>query len=164
MNQYKYRDSIYSVVNCTIEDIPSHIERVLPYWKPNNVDVDKQRTVLEQAVNEGTAFKVVDTDGNTKAVIYYIKFKVNSGTSNLLWFEDKRMLAILCYYLRLKANMLYLYFMPHSKNYIPFEFIVQDSSIRLFHSHNQPLKINLYSRKSHRLYEEHFLAKDIQVL
>lgn len=164
MKQYKYQGIIYSIVNCTLEDIPSHIERVLSYWESSNVNIDEQRTALEKAVNEGTAYKLVDAENNTTAVIYYVKTAFGTGQSNLLWFKDKRMFAMLCYFLRLGANIHYIYFLPHSKNYIPFEFVVQDSSIRLFHSHNQPLKIDLYSRKSHLLYEDHFLARNIQVL
>lgn len=164
MKQYEYQGNIYSISNCTLEDIPSHIERVLSYWESSNVNVDEQRTLLEKAVNEGTAFKLVDEQDKTMAVIYYSKITFDSGQSNLLWFKDKRMFAMLCYFLRLGANIHYIYFMPHSKDYIPFEFVVQDSSIRLFHSHNQPLKIDLYSRKSQILYEDHFLAKNIQVI
>lgn len=164
MRQYKYQGNIYSIVDCTLEDIPSHIERVFSYWQSANVNIDEQRVLLEKAVNEHTAFKLVDEHDNTMAVIYYIKIAVDSGQSNLLWFKDKRMFAMLCYFLRLGVNIHYVYFMPHTKNYIPFEFVVQDRSIRLFHSHNQPLKIDLYSRKSQILYEDHFLAKGIQVL
>ena len=164
MEQYIYQGNIYSIVNCTLEDIPSHIERVLSYWESTNVDLDKQRTLLEEAVINQTAFKLVDENNNTMAVIYYIKMTYDSGQSNLLWFKDKRMFAMLCYFLRLGVNIHYIYFMPHSKDYITFEFIVQDRSIRLFHSHNQPLKIDLYSRKSQMLYEDHFLARNIQVI
>lgn len=164
MKQYIYQGNIYSIAYCTLEDIPSHIERVLSYWESTNVDLDKQRALLEEAINNQTAFKLVDANNNTMAVIYYIAITYDSGQSNLLWFKDKRMFAMLCYFLRLGANIHYIYFMPHSKNFIPFEFVVQDRSIRLFHSHNQPLKIDLYSRKSQMLYEDHFLARNIQVI
>ena len=32
MKQYKYKSRIYSIVNCKVEDIPSHVERVSSYW------------------------------------------------------------------------------------------------------------------------------------
>lgn len=164
MHQFRYQGSIYSIARCTLDDIPSHIERVLSYWKSTNTDVELQRASLEKAVNENTAFKLVDANNSTMAVIYYTKISPESGQSTLLWIKDKRMFAMLCYFLRLGANIHYIYFMPHSKSYIPFAFVVQDASIRLFHSHNQPLKIDLYSRKSQLLYEDHFLAKGIQVV
>lgn len=164
MKQYDYKGRIYLVTNCTLEDIPSHIERVLSYWETANVDVEEQTAALEKAVNEGTAFKLVDDNDELQAVIYYTTLKRHKGQSNLLWFKDKRMFAILCYYLRLTANMHFIYFLPHTKDFIPFQFIVQDNSIRHFHSHGTPLEINLYSKKSQYLYEDHYLRHNIREL
>ena len=165
MKQYKYKGRIYLVTECTLEDILSHIERVLSYWTSANVDIKEQTKALEEAVNNHTAFKVVNDNNETEAAIYFINMN-NKHTvqSNLLFLNDKRMFAILCYYLRLTANIHKIYFKPHTKDFIPFKFIVNDSSIRLFHSNDLPLEIDLYSKKSQILYEDHYLKYNIQEL
>ena len=50
MKQYRYKGRIYLVTECTLEDIPSHIERVLSYWKSTNTDIDEQIKLLQNAV------------------------------------------------------------------------------------------------------------------
>ena len=69
MKQYRYKGRLYLVTECTLEDIPSHIERVLSYWTSANVDIKEQTKVLEEAVNNHTAFKVVNDNNNTR--IYF---------------------------------------------------------------------------------------------
>ena len=161
MKQYEFDNQIYSVVTCTENDIPSHVERVLSYWA--NADIKEQIQALEQAVASKTAWKLVDENSETKSVVYCNMLNKRDAMSNLLWLADKRMFAMLCYYLRLTANIQHIYFLPHS-NHIPFRFIVQESSIRLFHSHGTPLEIDLYSKKSQKLYEVHFLRHNIREL
>lgn len=162
MKQYNYDNKVYTVINCTLEDIPSHTERVLLYWKSTNTDIDEQIKLLQDAVKANTAFKVIDDTGTTKACIYYNLLHWQTGQSNYLWFENKRMLAILSYYLRMYCNLVKLLFKPHSKTYIPFSFIVEDSSIRLFHSHDYPLEVNLWSKKCISVYENHFVKYNIK--
>ena len=164
MKQYDYKGRIYSVTNCELKDIPSHIERVYQYWDIANVNLDEQTKLLEEAVKNNTAYKVIDDKDITKSVIYCNKIKRHEVQSNLLWLRDKRMFSILCYYLRLRANIHTIYFKPHTKTFIPFEFVVNDLSIRLFHSHDYPLKIDLYSKKSEDIYKNYFLRFNIKEL
>lgn len=164
MKQFLFNNNPYTVATCVFQDIPSHIEKVLSYWTKANVNIDEQQLALEQAVDEQTAWKVIDSNNIIHAVIYCNMLNNRDAISNLLWFENKRMFAILSYFLRLTANIQHIYFLPHTKDFIPFKFIVQDSSIRLFHSHNEPLEIDLYSKKSQKLYETHFLKYGIQEL
>lgn len=164
MQQFEYKGRIYTVTNCTKEDIPSHIERVLSYWQDCHVNVEEQKEALKEAVENNTAFKVVNDLGEDEASIYYIRENPWTGISNLLFFNNKRVFVILGYYLRIFICLTNIYFLPHTKNYIPFEFIVEDSSIRLFHSDGTPLEIDLYSKKSQMLYEDHYVKHNIQVL
>lgn len=152
------------VVECTETDIPSHIEKVFVYWKANNVDFNEQKLLLQEAVDNHSAWKVIDDTDATKAVIYCVYISPYRVMSNLLWIENKRMFAILAYHLRMNVRLQYINFLPHSKDYIPFKFVVEDYSMRLFHSHNQPLEINLWSNKSQKLYENHFKKYNIQVI
>ena len=162
MDKYMYKSKVYSVVECTLEDIPSHIERVFSYWQSANVNITEQTSLLEKAVANHTAYKVINDNGDTEAAIYYEHTHLQSVMSYYLWFKDKRMFAILCYFLRMRKYLHYIYFLPHVKNYIPFEFIVDDDSIRAFHLNGTPLRIDLTSKKSNYLYEDHFKAYDIR--
>lgn len=164
MKQYEYAGRIYTVTTCTKEDIPSHVERVLSYWQECDVDISEQIKALEDAVQSNTALKVINDLGETESAIYFKKLKAHDVQSNLLFLNNKRMFAILCYHLRVVTSLRAIYFLPHTKDYIPFEFVVDDYSIRLFHSHNRPLEINLFSKKGQMLYEDHFLRHNIQAL
>ena len=66
----------------------------------------------------------------------------------LFWSADNRSMAVLAHAIKSYTPIRYIYFMPHSCHFhklVPFEKIVTDSSIRLFHSHHAPLCINLYT-------------------
>ena len=145
MKQYTYKGRIYSVVKCVKEDIPSHIERVSSYWTADGVDIEQQAQLLEDCINNGIALQLVNDKGNTQAVIYGLWMKCDDIKSHLLWIRSKKLFAILAWYLREHAYIKNIYFMPHSKSLIPFEFLVKPMSIRRFYSHNAPLVIDLYS-------------------
>ena len=161
MKQYKLNSRIYSVLPCTLEDIPFHIERVLSYWEETNVDVTVQTEYLIKAVKANTAFKIVNSNNTELAVIYCNKLKPQVMQSNLMWLKSKIVFAILNYHFRMYEDIRVIQFMPHIKNFIPFEFAIKDSSIRTFHSHNTPLIADFYSSKSQFMYEKYF--KDINV-
>ena len=107
---------------------------------------------------------MIDPNGVSKAFIYYFMLYYQNAESNMLWFENKRMLAMLSYYIRMHKNITHFFFLPHRKDFIPFLFLVKDSSIRLFHSHNRPLEIDLWSKKGERLYQDHYVRYGIEEL
>lgn len=153
---------IYSVVPCTLEDIPFHTERVLSYWKETDVNIEEQIEYLAKSIESNKAFKLIN-DSNTELVIIYCnELKRQVMQSNLLWIKSKTFFSILSYHLRQYENIRVIQFKPHSKNYIPFEFILNDSSIRAFYSHNAPLIIDLYSRNNQLLYENYFKAFNVE--
>ena len=162
--QFSFEGRIYSVTSCKKEDIPSHIERVLSYWESVKVDLKEQAKLLEKAIDSDGAFKVVDDEGKDRAGIYYVPRNSMSGDCYYMFLDNKRMIAMLCYYLRMDVGLTELYFLPHTKDFIPFKFLIEDSSIRMFHSYNQPLKIRLSSKKSKYLYEDHFVRYGIKEL
>lgn len=151
MKQYTYKGRIYSVVKCVKEDIPSHIERVYSYWTDDKVDIEEQTSLLLNCINNGRAIKLIDSTNRTQAVIYFLQVKDGEITSHLLWTRSKKLFAILAYYLRTHLNVAKVFFMPHSKTFIPFEFMVTPQSIRRFHSHNMPLIIDLFSANNREL-------------
>ena len=162
--KFSFEGRIYSVTRCKKEDIPSHIERVLSYWELVKVNIKEQAKLLEKAIDSDGAFKVVDDEGKDRAGIYYVPRNSMSGDCYYMFLDNKRMLAMLCYYLRMTVCLEELYFLPHTDRFIPFKFLVEESSIRNFYSYHLPLAINLSSKKSHYLYEDHFLKYGIKEL
>ena len=148
MKQYKYKGRLYSIVNCKVEDIPSHVERVSSYWDTNQVDVTQQIKYLTQCIQSGLAKKLIDDKGRLQVVIYCMHIRDTEVSSHLLWARSKKLLAIMSWYLREHQDIAVIYFTPHSKDFIPFEFIVAPHSIRSFHSHDTPLMIDLFSETS----------------
>ena len=151
MKQYKYRNRIYTVTNCTNEDIPSHIERVSSYWLTSNVNVKEQTELLETCVKEGIAIKLVNDKNITQCAIYCLHLKEGEVKSHLLWTKSKKLFTMLAWYLRTHLDIAKIFFMPHNNTYIPFEFMVTPQSIRRFHSHNAPLVIDLFSSVNYEL-------------
>lgn len=162
--QFLFEGRTYSIADCSKDDIPSHTERVLSYWKSANVDVSEQLKLLEKCIESGTAFKVVDDEGKDRAGIYYVPRKVQEGDCYYMFLDNKRMIAMLFFYLRIVECLEALYFMPHTDNFIPFQFLIDKNSIRNFHSYHTPLRISFYSNKSNHLYEDHFVRYGIKEL
>ena len=149
MKQYRYKGRIYSIVNCKVEDIPSHVERVSSYWPVEMLE--DQIDSLKDCIENGTAIQLVSDKGKPQAVIYCLPIKEQELKSHLLWTRSKKLLAILAWHLRTHLDISKIYFMPHSKDFIPFEFMVTPQSIRRFHSHNMPLVIDLFSPTNREL-------------
>lgn len=160
--QYLYKSKIYSIINCTKEDIPVHIEKVSSYWSEQIINL--QEHLLENCINTGLAKQLVNDKNQTQAVIYGTYYNNRIITSYLLWMRSKKLFSLLAYYLRTKSDITTILFKPHTMNPVPFEFMVKPSSIRRYYSHNSPLVIDLYSPVNKELGYHLFregLAKEI---
>ena len=153
---------VYSVVPCTFEDIPSHTERVLSYWKDDSVNIEEQIELLNKSIESNKSFKLINENNIELVTIYCNELKRQVMQCNLQWIKSKTFFSILSYHLRQYENIRVIQFKPHSKNCIPFEFILNSSSIRTFYSHNTPLAIDLYSRNSQLLYDNYFKAFSVE--
>lgn len=162
--QYDFDGRIYTVVACVKDDIPSHTERVLSYWEETGTSIPTQYKLLERCIEAGTAYKVIDDTGKSMAGIYLDMTSINTANCYFMFLENKRMLAILFYYIRLTLNMYSISFKPHDKKFIPFKFLLTEANIRLFRSCDEPLTIGILSRKSQILYEDHYLRYGIKEL
>lgn len=162
--QYDFNGRIYTVVACTKSDIPSHTERVLSYWEDTGTSISTQHKLLEKCIEADTAYKVVDDTGKSMSGIYLDMTSINTANCYFMFLVNKRMLAILFYYLRLTVNLYSVSFKPHDKKYIPFQFLLTESNIRMFRSLDKPLTIGVCSKRSQILYEDHYLRYGIKEL
>lgn len=162
--QYMLNNEIYSLVPCVVEDIPSHTERVYPYWcKDKTTSISTQQRYMEYCIKEDTAAKIV-CNGEDKAAIYVKLTSIDTATAYCCWFENKRMMAILMYYARFTMNLNLVRFYAHTQEYIPFKFLINKINIRLFDSHHVPLDVFINSRESRILHEDHFIRYGIKEL
>lgn len=159
-NKYSFNGDIFTVKPCVIEDIPFHTERVLSYWA--NVDLDVYKKELSKSIIRGLALQVVNNKDEVQAFIYGINLDKESLRCVSLWFSNKRMLAIMFYYIRQTYNYTKMYFTPHQKNFIPFKFLLRPFSIKYYHSYNTPLEAHLYSEEGENLYQDHFVRYGIK--
>ena len=154
MQKYRYKGRIYSIENCVMQDIPSHLERVLSYYRPDEIETQRQRMV--EAVYCGTAYKLVNPEGETVVFAYYEQMSEEEAKGIALWWESIRLFSIFGIWFRSYTFNQFVYIKPHKKDFVTFEFLVEDYSIRNYHLHDSPLIIDLFSdkcRKIIKLYE-----------
>ena len=162
--QYKYRDKYYSIINCTKEDIPSHIERVSSYWTSYGIDFNEQRKWLEKSVEQTNAYKMVDTSNRLYACAYLLPANTYTMQAVLGWFHTKIAYAIGCFFARQTLGLRTIAIMPHTNDFIPYQFAVDEGSIRAFYDLGSPLLIQLCSKKNIDIYKTKFRDNDIEMV
>ena len=155
MQSYRYNDRVYSIKNCTTQDVPSHFERVFSYWAIE--DHKDQLVRMQEAVYCGTAYKLVDKTGETVAFNYYEQISEQEVVGIAMWWKTISLFSIYCYWFKTKTFNKSVFVQPHSMNPVPLEFIVDEQSIRDYWLEGTPLLIDIHSNKFMRiirLYEE----------
>ena len=149
MKSYKYRNEIYTISQCTVEDIPSHLERVSSYLDTDELISHEQR--MKEAVNCDTAYKLVDSNGNTKVFAYYeyVDYQIVNGIA--LWWTTLRMFAIFGVWFRSYTDIRDVYIVPHKNNLVSFQFLVTDDSMKGYHFNGTPLILDMYTKKCDRI-------------
>lgn len=151
MQSYKFRDSIYTITPCTCEDIPSHIERVLPYYDQGDIEVQRER--MTTAVYNGTAFKLIDEEGVVHTFLYYEQLTEKDVIGIALWWSSLRLFCIFGRWFRPTVQIDYIHVEPHDKNFIPFAFLTDSYFIEQYKKGNGPLAFHLWSKGCERIRE-----------
>lgn len=149
MKSYKYKNKIYKVKPCTLKDIPSHLEKVLSYLQDDEIEAYVLR--MDEAVYNGTAYKLVDEYNNTRVFAYYIQKDKQIVDGVSLWWSSFRLFVLFGMWFRHYTNNKEVYIMPHKNNFISFKFLVDDASIKAYHKHSTSLLLDMYSIKSMRV-------------
>lgn len=151
MKSYKYRNEIYTISQCTVEDIPSHLERVSSYLDTDELISHKKR--MEDAVVANTAYKLVDSKGNTKVFAYYEQMEYQVVNGIALWWSSLKLFAIFGVWFRTRTDIRDIYIKPHNNNLVSFQFLITDDSIRGFHFNRTPLILDMYTKKCNKIAE-----------
>ena len=137
---YLINSRVYSIRGCTLEEIPSHIERVISYWA--DVDMEQRMMELQEAVEAGNFIKLYDEDGCQDVAAIAFKTAPRLTILGLLgWTTRFKNLIYLGYYLIRCRGLQRLLFRPHNIGSIPFSYAVHKPSIDVWRSYNTYLEV-----------------------
>ena len=165
LEQYLFKDIVYSIYNCTKQDIPSHIEKVYQYWSNGDIKVnmDKQYKLLEQSVEDELAFKLVDSNDNVCALLYAIIKEPQYANIYLFWGSRKPFIAMITTY-GFCNYAVTARFYPHYINHFPYEFLINDISIRSWRAYKTPIEVTPYSEEYKKFIKLNYTNKKIKQL
>ena len=153
MSTYEYKNKLYIVSECSIDEIPSHIERVFSYWAKDNTDIQVQKDLMEECITDGIALKITSNDMLLGSVyLLHIDKDTTSYTREddykgiQCFVKTKSAFALLMYHLREKLSVCRILFQPHCMNPVPFGKWLTESSIRNHYSFRIPIIANLYNK------------------
>ena len=157
MAAYSYRDHIISVVPCSKEDIPSHIERVLSYWESTGTNIDYQKTLLEACVDAGTAVKVLDESGKCLGCSYWKPLENEyEYIMHYLWFKSGTIIGIMIDYAYKHTMCKTLLYVPHQRDRISYASFLTRNNIISFYSKDPAIIVNIRNLKIMKIYKKYF--------
>lgn len=106
---FRFRSKIYRVEECQIEDIPSCIELVKPYW--SDIEIDKRAEELKEC----QGIKILDED-RIVAFFYWKQLSMSIIEGVAAWFSRKPFCMMMIQWGKLNYPCYeYIYFSPHKK-------------------------------------------------
>lgn len=161
MVTYTYRDKEYSIVPCTLEDIPSHIERVLSYWKSTGTDLKTQYELLKACVLAGKSFKVI-TDNKSVAYFYTKPITKYMYMDVYTWFKNGIALAICLDYVYHYTSMKSVQFLPHQRDKVSYKRLLTKFNLLYYKNSTEPITVDIKNAKITTIYKHYFINKNIQ--
>lgn len=161
MKQYRMKNKVYTVSECSNEDIPSHYERVLSYIE--DTDADDIQTSMMLSILMHSAIKITDENGELHSFIYCLPISSVRYRVIAIWFERKPILAIMINYAKKYRNVEALDF--HTKNDVcklPYLFILSETSIRNHLEFNEPLLIKFNDKEVKDLLDRYYIKYNIE--
>ena len=156
MCKYHYRDKTYSIVPCSKEDIPSHIERVLSYWESTGTNIEYQKTLLEACIDAGTAIKIVDENNNFYGCLYRKPINDFEDLVHFIWFRNGLIVALFLDYGYHHTQCMTLRYVPHQRFKISYARFLTRSNILEFYSNSPTINIDIRNYKLLRLHDKYF--------
>lgn len=161
MATYSYRDKLYSIVPCSKKDIPSHIERVLSYWKSTGTDIEKQQKLLEQCVDEGTAIQCI-SNNRCYGCLYWKPLNKDINITYFVWFKHGIVLGIGLDYIYKHTPYKKLCYVPHKRDKISYKSLLTNINIYTFFNTDNPITVDLHNHYLTKLYKKYFINLGIK--
>lgn len=162
MVNYFYRNQQYSVVPCSLEDIPSHIERVLSYWETTNTNINTQKFYLEECVKANEAFKVLNDKNESIACLYWKGIDKNKAIAYYCWFKNGLALAIGQDYAYRYFPYEIVYYVPHERTKLHYKCFHTFASALAFHKSKDSVPINIRNPKMMSHYRKYFKENGVK--
>ena len=164
--QYQLRNKIYTIADCSKNEIPSHIERVSQYWSQLDESIEDQVARLQQCVDLGVAVKILDEKNKLNLACYTIPHPKDKSLhlGQMLWTTSNRFIALFFYWLHTHKKVYSISFMPINIDLIPFIKIVEDMSIQKYYNFHTSLRVNLFKGKANRFVTKYVNLYNIQEL
>lgn len=162
--QYQLRNKIYTIVDCSENEIPSHLERVSQYWSQLPESIESQIARLKQCIDSNTAIKILDEKNNLSLVCYTIPSTLDKTAyiGHMLWTTSNRFIALFFHWLHTHKKVYVISFMPISMNPVPFAKIVEDMSMQRYYNFHTPLKVNLSKGKASKFVKKYITLYNIK--
>lgn len=151
------KDTIYSIRDCTYEDIPNHIDKIKKYW--SDIDIENERKYsMKVCIDQYYTGKLVK-DNDTVAFAYaYPISNYNSSVYGIaLWFERKPYLAMLFDYIRNTTAIKKMYFTPHEAVRVPFKFLLSKTVIDNYLLFNKTPHIRINGEEAKKLHKQYYI-------
>lgn len=161
MVTYTYRDKKYSIVPCTLEDIPSHIERVLSYWKNTGTDLARQNELLQECIHANMAYKVI-SDNKTVGCFYCKPITKYIYMDVFTWFKNGIVLAIDLDYVYHYTSMKAVMFLPHQRNRVSYKSLLTKNNLLCYRNSKEPITVDLKNHKITSIYKYYFIGRGIK--
>ena len=164
MYKYYYRNTVYTIVPCSKKDIPSHVERVLSYWKSTGTDLHKQYKALEECVNTKKSFKIINNTSNKLIGVCYWRPLNNKGIYqiNYLFYTSGIALGIMIDYFWKHTDAKYDVFLPHQFTRLRNINWMSEKNVRDFYSKRKYTLIDLHNKSLAKIHKRYFIDKNIK--
>lgn len=162
MVKYNYRDCEYSIVPCILEDIPSHIERVLSYWKSTGTNLNKQYELLEECVYTNTSFKIIKNSTETVGYFYCKPISKRVYMVVFTWFKNGLVLSIGLDYIYRYTSIEYVKFLPHQRNKVSYKSLLTTFNILCYRNSVEPITVDVKNEKITSIYKRYFINRDVK--
>lgn len=164
MTKYLYRGHEYSVEGCSKEEVPSHFERVFPYYEYSDAEIKFQTRVLEKCIDDGLAVQIKNDKGESLGQMYFMPHGKHEMTAYHMWFQNKRVFAMMAHYLMYHTDCETIIYMPHQRKVLPFKFLMTEDNAKTFYNSENPLVIEIYTTQNVKLVERYFINEGIEEL
>lgn len=153
LRQYEYKGKRYSIVNCTLEDIPSHLEKVYQFIPDEKARKEQQKWMI-RSVTSSRAYKILSPANVELAYIYLKDFHDTKTMEVASWYSTWQWFLVLTYWLRSYTFTWKIYYKPwRDTQLVEWQFITETNDIIHYHETGEPIKVDLWGEKCRKAFE-----------
>lgn len=138
----------YDILRCKPKDIPDHSDLVSQFWE----DPSMQTMYMGIAIKNNSAFKLVDTSGNTLCYLYGIPQDRHILCATSFWCKLKKYAVIGYQFIRDHTFYERIYWSPHKfDGRIPLAYVLEDRMITDYKNGRDFVEITVPNKKFEKM-------------